>query len=68
MAMSRKDFESLAADIRWQVVVCDDSETGEEVVARRREIERFVRLAVLPTLRASNSRFDTERFLTACGF
>lgn len=60
MAMSRKDFESLAADIKWQVI-----DPANDDHAR---LERFVRLAILPTLRASNPRFDTQRFLTACGF
>jgi hypothetical protein len=59
MAMSRKDFESLAADIKWQV---DDIDKGDLAGAKEvRELEGFVRLAIMPTLRKSNSRF-------ACGF
>lgn len=66
MAMSRKDFESFAADIKWQVVAVDsgDADGAQKI----NELERFVRNAIMPTLRASNGRFDSQRFLTACGF
>lgn len=59
--LTKKHFESLAADIKWQV---DGTHTPEE----KREMERFVRFAILPTLRSSNPLFDAVRFLSACGF
>ena len=66
MSMSRKDFESFAADIKWQVIAVDDG--GDDGAKKVNEIERFVRNAIMPTLRASNPLFDSGRFLTACGF
>lgn len=64
MSMSRKDFESLAADIKWQV----DSLDPKIDVQKLWDMQKFVRLAILPTLRDSNPLFDSERFLAACGF
>lgn len=66
MSMSRKDFVSLAADIKWQIDGLDSSNDADAKMIK--ELERFVRFAILPTLKASNSLFDTQRFLTACGF
>lgn len=50
--MTRKDFVALAASIAKLANVED----------RRQQAQ-----TLLPTLRASNPRFDTGRFLKACG-
>lgn len=74
--MTRKHFETVALAIRFEVIAAQDAQQHRP--ARQDYTEGFdvgtlqalesVANRLADRFEADNSRFDREKFLTACGF
>lgn len=71
MALSKKHFEFIAADIRSELGALDalthPTFTGEQCAAARTTLRNLAGTLCV-TFRAENPNFDGQRFLKACGF
>lgn len=66
MSMSKKDYVAIAAALRGALPVAAINHLGPEGLARQAGIEQAARNIAGHCAR-DNPRFDTVRFLAACG-
>lgn len=60
--MSRKDYQAIAAAIKSQTPLADESTASPMFWLER------IAMRLADTLAQDNPRFDRARFLAACGF
>lgn len=65
--MTRKHFESIAANIRWQVVA-NLVTHGNPVDPHLHNVLRSLTSDMCATFRTINPNFNTAQFVQACGF